>query len=52
LPVGLIDAFDAQFAWAAEADLLQAGIEKPDYSNSLYAEALEQVSPDNVTFRK
>jgi NitT/TauT family transport system substrate-binding protein len=50
LPKGLIDAFEAQFSWASEAGLLQQGVQKPDFSKSIYPEPLKKVAPDKVTY--
>lgn len=46
----LVKAFDAQFAWAAEAKLLQEGIKKPDYAKSFFPEAAKIANPKGVTY--
>ena len=51
LPKGLLDAFNAQFDWAAEAGLLPAGTERPNYADSFFADSLESVKADAVTYK-
>jgi NitT/TauT family transport system substrate-binding protein len=46
----LVSAFDAQFAWAAEAKLLPEGTRKPNYAASFFPDAAKIVNPKGVTY--
>jgi ABC-type nitrate/sulfonate/bicarbonate transport system substrate-binding protein len=46
----LVKAFDAQFAWAAEAKLLPEGTKKPNYAASFFPDAAKTVNLKGVTY--
>jgi len=49
---GLVKAFDDQFEWAAKANLLRAGTQKPNYSKYFFADGLSKARPEGVTYSR
>jgi NitT/TauT family transport system substrate-binding protein len=50
LSKGLLDAFNAQFAWASTANLLPPGTKPPDYGQHFLPDSLRAVKPDAITY--